>query len=279
MTRTLVSSILLASWLLFCHTSAPAAPADGEMQALMREAFPGWKAKQMRTITAPGPDGERTLVAVTPQLVLPLDGQHRALIVGGVRVIEGGQRIFSHSAEGNLGVYLFEQRDSRWVKTKAMPSVGWTGFEGELGKLRAVTLGANKVGLAVENGSCWQGFCGDWLKLYSIDTAGAREVLSLMTQSYSTTTTELCTDWLRGRLNTAPERYDPTLCFDVHSHWQLDTASGDDWADITVYFTGRDAALNRRGKPVAKPVHETLVLRYSGAGYKPVQGRNPTHTF
>ncbi|WP_457417904.1 hypothetical protein [Roseateles sp. P5_E7] len=278
MTRILALLSFLALWILFGNMPCRAATGNAELHALMRSAFPTWRPRQVHTITAPGADGKATQVTVTPRLVLPLDDNHRTLVVSGVEVIQTNQRLVSHASSANLGIYVFEQRDGRWVKTRETPSAGWTGFFGEPGKLSRVELGAGRVGLAVENGSCWQGSCGQWLTLFAITPGRTQRVLDLMTASTSVNATMECRDWLKGKLRALPEHYDTDICFDISSHWQLTTAPGQDQADVVIQFTGRDTEMNARtGTPSVRTVRQTLVLRQQGPRYEVVSGRNPTH--
>ncbi|MFG6457390.1 hypothetical protein [Roseateles sp. BYS96W] len=271
---------LLASVLLLLSSSlavAAGAPDDSP-EALMREAFTGWLPGRATTITAPGPDGSPQQVSVVPQLVLALDASHRALVVSGVRVLEGGQRIESHSAPANLGVYVFTQRDGRWVASHATPSAGWTGFFGKPGRMHRVELGNGRVGLGVENDECWQGFCGEWLTLFDVTNDGTRQILHLMTGSSSVNAPPECGAWLQGTRPTPPAGHDAKLCFDISGRWQLATAPGRDEADLIVHFEGRDGVVDARsGAARVNKVRETLVLRRQGERYEPLRGRNPTH--
>jgi len=257
--------------------SASGAP-DDSLQALMREAFPGWAPGRFHAITVPDSDSGSVRVAVTPRLVLRPDGRHRLLVVSGTHNEGSKAAVAAHAAEGNLGVYGFTRQGGRWVKTSDQPSIGWTGFSGDVGKLRAVTLGPGRLGLAVENASCWQGACGAWLTLYDVTPDTSREVLMLMTHSDSLNASDECPRWLDGRLRAVPEHDNRDFCFDVRSRWQLATAPGRGDADVVLHFTGREAVIDARtGKPAVKAVREALVLRRQGERYEPLRGRNPTH--
>ncbi len=271
---------LLAYVLLLLSASlAGAADApDDSPEALMREAFTGWQPGQVTTILATGADGSPQQVTVVPQLVLALDASHRALVVSGVRLLDGGQPNESHGAPANLGVYVFTQRGGRWAASHATPSAGWTGFFGKPGRLHRVELGGGRVGLAVENDECWQGFCGEWLTLFAVANDGARQILHLMTGSTSVNATPECSAWLKGARATLPGPHDPKLCFDISGRWQLATAPGREEADLIVHFVGRDAGIDaRNGAARVNKIRETLVLRRQGERYEPLRGRNPTH--
>lgn len=281
MTRNLISLSLMVlgtlGGLIPCHAET----LDADPSELMRLAFPDWVPGTAPRIEASGPNGKPTWVAVTPRLVMPLDASHKALVLSGVEVDRETESLMnSHANAANLGVYVFERRNGQWIKTYEVRSAGWHGFIGQLGTLKPVTLGADRVGLAVENGSCWQGMCGQWLAVYEITPRRARKVAELMTGSKSLAFLEECPNWLDGRLLTVPESFKPDYCFDVSGQWQLVVPPGRKQADIVIHFTGRDAVIDRRtAKPAVKRINETLVLRAGARSYAVLRGRNPTHRF
>lgn len=273
MKRTLASLLLVSTSMAWASGAS-----DDSLEALAREALPGWAPGQFHAITVTDSDSRPVRIAVTPRLVLQLDDRHRSLVVSGVPNNGTKTESAGHAAAGNLGLYGFTRRGERWVRTSAQDSVAWTGFSGEVGALRAVKLGPGQAGLAVENGSCWQGVCGEWLGLYAVTPQGARSVLQLMIRSDSTIATEECRDWLAGRLRALPERYDAEFCYRVAGRWHLATPTGRKTADVVVRFSGREAAVDARtGKPAVRLVDEALVLRRRGSGYEVLSGRNPTH--
>jgi hypothetical protein len=251
----------------------------------MAEAFPGWTSKAPHpTLVSSGEGDARKEVTalLSPALVAALDSDHRMLVVTGPAADGKGQPLESHANDANIGAYGFERRDGRWFKTFQRHSLGWTGFYGEVGTLKAHALGNGRVALSVENGSCWQGFCGDWLQVYALSLNEARPAASLALGSSSTGATVGCEEWLKGKPLAADEAMSITAdnCFKVGSRWRFDKASDAGWPDLVVEFTGGEAVEGAKpGQPSPRVVDEQLVLRHDGSAYKILSGRNPTRGF
>lgn len=264
----------------------PAGAADDQAASLMAEAFPGWTAKAPHPTRVPlGEAGARKTVTVllAPALVAALDADHRMLVVSGPAADGKGGALVSHANGANVGVYGFERRDGRWFKSFEQPSLGWTGFYGEAGTLKAHALGSGRVALSAENGSCWQGTCGDWLQVYALSLNEASPVASLAMGSSSTGATVGCEEWLKGRPLAAGEAMPITAdnCFSVSSRWRFEPKAGDSgWPDLVVDFSGGEAVEgDKPDQPKPRVVDEQLVLRHDGSAYKTLSGRNPVRGF
>ena len=112
---------------------------------------------------------EVSTYALAPSLVLTQAEDKVVLIVAGTPSDDQGVPQAGHASTAALGAYWFEKRGERWFKVAEQPGFAEEGFFGDPGELRQVDLGGGKIALAIENGSCWQGSCGRWLTLYTLE--------------------------------------------------------------------------------------------------------------
>lgn len=267
--------------------TAPAGAPNDAADSLMAEAFPGWTSKAPYPMAAPSreaADGKAVRVLVSPALVAALDADHRMLVVSGPEVGGDGRPQDFHPAQAHVGLYGFERRGDRWFKTFERPSLTWTGFNGNAGTLKVHAVAAGRTVLSIENGSCWQGTCGEWLQLYALGINEAKALSSLMAASTSTGATFGCAEWLKGQPLAASDEAMPITadnCFDVSSQWRFETrADAPGWPDLVVTFSGSEAVgAVKPNQFVPRAIDSRLVLRHDGSGYKVFSGRNPTHEF
>jgi hypothetical protein len=276
--------------------SAAAAPAsaasavalgatEDSPEALMQEAFPDWNGLRPYVMTVPedDPRNGRARVATSPELVVEIDASHRALVVSGMRSNEVGENDAAHSQGGNLGVYWFTLREGRWFRTGAQESVLWSGSNGQLGTVKAVTLGAAHPAVAVEGGWCGQGACASGLYIVEIGAKDTRLVapnLPLLTDTLGVAMG--CEELLEGKTAVAPaqrEALSPDNCFDVHGQWHVEPAPGAERADIVIAYAGHDLVQDPATHATSvREIDETVVYRFDGKRYARVSGRDPTRS-
>ena len=265
-------------------TGAPLSDAsvpDDGLKTLTRVAFPEWKGAEAVVLEVPAysQPNERTVVAATPTMVVTVDATHRALVLVGTPSDDEGHENASHAEGGNLGVYGFELRGGRWVKTSTQDSVLWSGSSGALGNVKRVDLGPGHPALAVEGGWAGQGYDVGGLQLVALEPAGARVVLAdVRLHSDSLGLVDGCGEWLNK--NVAPSAQvladlTPENCFDVDSAWHVEPRAGAERGDIVIAFDGHRLAVD--GQTQAKSVQAvkgTLVYRYGVSGYEKASGQN-----
>lgn len=251
------------------QATTPAAPAPAQQEAdpkvLMAIAFPGWLSDQNHVVTSPVKDELTEFLVVTPSLVVPLAENRVVLLVEGTPSDEQGNAMAGHASQGNLGAYWFARQSGKWVQTAAQPSVAMTGFSGEIGRLQRVELGGGRIALAVTNGSCWQGQCGEWLSLYELGEQHAQDMLgeeaAIMIHSDALGFSEGCETLAKlapGTTHRLPlDAYSPAVgCYDVTGEWSIARAPDQERAtpgDLVIYFKGVQTAVETVPKQAAKP--------------------------
>ncbi|MFG6467211.1 hypothetical protein [Roseateles sp. BYS87W] len=262
--------------------SAPAGAADDSPGALMAQVFAGWKADAPHAVDMPAEPGspEKTSrVLVSPMQVIALDADHRALVVAGPLDGGRGEPVDGHATGASVSVYGFERRDGRWFATFARPALTWTGFFGTPGELKQQALAPGRVALSIENGSCWQGFCGSWVEVFGVTAAGVQPLFNERIATSAAGAVEGCSEWLEGKKADAAEAsLTADNCFDIQGTWRFEAATGTGWPDAVLTFTGTEAAQEPPGAPLTRrTIDEQRVLRHDGTTYRPLHGRNPTH--
>lgn len=282
--------------------SAPTGPTGAlsdSKEALMREVFDGWGTDRAFSALAPtgGADGEEQMMVVNPRLVVKIAADTRLLVVAGSPTDENGQAQRGHAEAGRLLLYTFMPREGRWFAREDGPAVISTGFHGEAGDVQVSKLGTDHLMVSVENGSCWQGYCGRWLELHELAEDGPHPLLesTLMLSSTSVGATAGCGDWLAtapgtgAATGTAPAAAAPASapadvgtenCYDVDSRWHLEPPGDAERPNLVVEFSGREVvADDKTGKLSPRRVDDVVVLQHDGTLYRRVKGRFPTHSF
>jgi hypothetical protein len=151
--------------------AAPAlTPSPAQLAAL---ALPGWsdnpigRLQSLSMATGPGMGhagdagwaGGATRVLVEPKLVLRTDAAHLTLIAGLLPAGSDGTSYASHATPMALAAYQFDLRGSAWSLAHQQGVFAMRGFFGQA-TLRTVALSGRRQAVAVEYGSCWQGYCG-----------------------------------------------------------------------------------------------------------------------
>lgn len=283
------------------------ASLDDSAEALMQLAFPGWSMRRpgVVRIKAASPDADdqdaAPWVKVTPALRIPLAEDRIVLVVAGMPSTDQGLDQAGHASPANLGAYWFRREAGGWRLTTSQPSFAWTGFFGDPGKLHELKLSTRRRAVAVSNGSCWQGQCGEWLSVYEI---GDRRVTPLLAgpdapqiASDVSGATESCSALLSAGAGThriAAEDYSDSYgCFSVKGEWSLqagDDAPGDLAIRFSGFQTAHAQAAAEASEPEASasgaareirvsPVSETLTYRFRNGRYELASGRNPAPSF
>jgi hypothetical protein len=272
----------------------PAGITPAQLAAL---AFPGWSdsaAGRVQTVTlprlpgmsrkgrSPWSEGARRVLA-EPKLVVRVDATHLTLIAGLVPAGDHGNAAADHTTPMALAAYQFEQRNGTWKLAGRQGVFALRGFFGEA-NLRAVALSSQRQAVAVEYGSCWQGYCGTWLALYELDKGVARQepALEMALSGINVDSTGDCVRRLQPLIKphqqethmegdtAAPDSHD---CYAIESSWTIEPAR-ELPGDFTIRYQG---AISRADVHTLPPsaIDQRQVLRYSGGKYRAISGFNP----
>jgi hypothetical protein len=281
--------------------NAPSAAASAPLPAaaqLMTLAFPGWAdstAERVQTVTLPrmpGMSREPGLavwsqganrVLAEPRLALRTDATHLTLIVGLVPATENGKPAVSHVLPMALAAYQFEQRGTAWKLAASQGVFAMRGFFGEA-TVRAVQLSSQRHAVAVEYGSCWQGYCGTWMSLFELDKGSVRQeaAVEMALSGINVDSTADCMRRLQPLIKPHAQEARPEDdrtpgdshdCYAIESSWTVEP-SREQPGDLVIRYQG---AMSRAEAHLVPPaaIDQRQVLRYSGGKYRAVSGFNP----
>lgn len=283
------------------------ASLDDSAEALMQLAFPGWSKRRpgVVRIKAASPEADdqdaAPWVKVTPALRIPLAEDRIVLLVAGMPSTDQGLDQAGHASPANLGAYWFRREAGGWRLTASQPSFAWTGFFGDPGKLHELKLSSRRQGVAVSNGSCWQGQCGEWLSVFEIGDGRVTPLLggqdAPQIVSDVSGATEACSALLvagPGSHRVVAEQYSDSYgCFTVKGEWSV--RPGDDApGELEIRFSGHQAAAAQVPAETSAPapqgdgamrdvsvstVSETVIYRFRNGRYELASGRNPAPSF
>jgi hypothetical protein len=287
-----------AAVLAYC-AAAPAAGAQAPHAALPTPAqlaalaFPGWSdgdAGRVHTVQVPFGAAERNgwrtgraRVLVEPKLVLRADAGRVVLVAGLAPAGEDGRANAAQSTPMALAAYQFERQDGAWRLDIGQGIFAWRGFKGGA-TLRAVALSDRQQGLAVEYGSCWDGYCGMWLALFEVDKGGMRRepAVELPLSGANVAGEADCPRRLHPLVKqpaqsfaarSAPDTADEHDCYAIDAGWTVE-GTQDRPGALVVHYQG---AISRAGTRLSPPVvvDQRQVLRYGSGKYRAVSGFNP----
>lgn len=279
---------------LRCAAAATVTPTPAQLAAL---AFPGWSdsaAGRVHSATLPPLPGTGhgiyagwtvgpNRVLVEPKLVLRTDATHLTLIAGLVPAGDDGRASTTHATPLALAAYQFEQHGGTWGVSGRQGIFALRGFSGAAA-VREVALAARRTGVAVEYGSCWQGYCGTWLAVYEAgrDAIRREPAVELALSGINVDSAADCQRRLAPLVKPHPQEPvarddggapDTHDCYAIESSWVIDAAH-EQPGDLTIRYQGAiSRAESYAGPPAA--IDQRQVLRYGNGKYRAVSGFSP----
>jgi hypothetical protein len=272
-----------------------AAPLPSAVQ-LTELVFPGWNDShtgRMQSMTLPvgfgasHPNwGSGTVrVIVQPKLVMKTDNDRATLVLAILPVGEDGKPQVAHLTPLGLAAYQFERAGTDWQVAGRQGIFAWRGFFGAA-TVRPVVLAEGRKprqALAVEYGSCWDGYCGTWLALYELDRGVLRRepAVELTLTGTNVDSTADCMRRLQPLIT--PHTPDPVPrddgaaeahdCYMIDGGWNIEP-SRDQPGDLVIRYQG---AMSRADAAAAPPsaIDQRQVLHYGSGKYRAVAGFNP----
>jgi len=210
---------------------------------------------------------------LTPLQVVRLGKDHAALLTQAVEVVNGLPQN-GHPSGAWLGAYFFSRDSEGWALVSRIDGFDYQGFFGLVGASGVTRIAPHRFALTLQNGSCWQGFCGTWLSIYEIGAGSVQTLVKgVPLEASNQNASEACGDVLAGKPSIEKIGY---ACFDVAGKYSIALGSDESPGELRIAFTGRSQA--NPDAPL-KPVKETQVYQYQPQGYKLISGRNPVPGF
>jgi len=280
-----------------CALAGPAQPTLPTPARLAALAFPGWTdstAGRLHSATLPQLPGMAQAaypgwqtganrVRVEPQLVLRTDDTHVTLIAGLVPAGDDGRSVAAHATPMALAAYQFAQRGDAWRVSGRQGIFALRGFAGGAA-VRALALAPHHPAVAVEYGSCWQGYCGTWLAVYEAGPGmvSREPAVELALSGINVDSAPDCQRRLAAlrkphvwdvAARAADVASDPHDCYAIDSSWTVGAAH-DLPGDLVIRYHG---AISRAGShaSAADAIDQRQVLRYTNGRYRAVSGFSP----
>jgi hypothetical protein len=293
--RTVGAAVVVACVPALCFgAGASALPTPAQLAAL---AFPGWSdnpAGRVHSATLPALPGAAhgiyagwntgtNRVLVEPKLVLRTDATHATLVAGLVPAGDDGRSTAVHATPMALAAYQFEEHGGAWGVSGRQGVFALRGFSGAAA-VREVTLAARHPAVAVEYGSCWQGYCGTWLAVYEVsrDLVRREPAVELALSGVNADSAADCQRRLAPLVKPhvqdqaarddggGPEAHD---CYAIESSWTVD-ATHDQPGDLTIHYQGAISRADAFAGPPAA-IDQRQVLRYGNGKYRAIAGFSP----
>jgi hypothetical protein len=295
--RRLGAFVVTVMSCLPAHYSGAAPGATPTAAQLAALAFPGWSesaAGRVHSAMLPALPGTAhgiyagwnvgtNRVLVHPKLVLRTDATHLTLVAGLVPAGDDGRSIATHATPLALAAYQFERHGGTWGVSGRQGIFALRGFSGAA-DVREVALAARRPGLAVEYGSCWQGYCGTWLAVYEVgsDAVHREPAVELALSGINVDGASDCQRRLAPLVKPHPQ--DPIVrddggapdthdCYAIESSWTID-ATHEQPGDLTIHYQGAISRADSYGGPPAA-IDQKQVLRYGNGKYRAISGFSP----
>ncbi|MET3444123.1 hypothetical protein ABIC94_004932 [Variovorax paradoxus] len=224
--------------------------------------------------TVPGSEAEHK-AQVSPREVVRLDSTHAVMLTETVPLDDQGRPMTGHVNGAWLGAYFFEQGADGWKLASRTDAVDYLGFMGNLGTTKVERIAPQRFALTITHGSCWQGYCGQWLSVYGLETGKVRALVTGIPLSATNEgTSESCQ---KGLEPAKPDELPRGACFDVDGTPSFALGTDDEPGEMRIAFKGQRTAGTRNHRVI--DLDGTLVYAWRKGAYVRTEGRNPVPSF
>lgn len=283
----------------FAHAQEEALPAPEDLMVL---AFPKWTDDsdgRLQTIKVntvarawAGTSKSRTAtrqVIVQPKFAARLGPRRIALIATLVPAYADGTPDTSHVQPLGIAAYLFTPSKAGWKLSTRQEPFALHGFFGAA-DISQLQLAPEHPAVLAEYGSCWQGYCNNWISLYDFDAKGvrAKPILQQTVEAQNIGALAGCAERLAPVMPSIRPASDGTeedfrqadaqRCIAVQGVMQLAQAERGP-GDITIEFKGGRSESLRGAPQPAEAIAQKMRFAYRAGKYEVEAGQNPAPAF
>ncbi|MDQ0609237.1 hypothetical protein QFZ83_003408 [Variovorax sp. W1I1] len=225
--------------------------------------------------TVPGSEAEQQ-AHVSPREVVRLDDTHAVMLTETVPLDDRGQPMNGHVNGAWLGAYFFEQGADGWKLASRNDAVDYLGFMGNLGTTKVERIAPQRFALTIAHGSCWQGYCGQWLSVYGLEAGQVRVLASGIPLSATNAGVHESCEKVRDAGK--PDEPPPSGgCFDIGGTPTFALGTDDAPGEMRIAFKGERMAGGKSRR--VSTIDSTLVYAWRKGAYVLTEGRNPVPSF
>ncbi|MFS2166328.1 hypothetical protein [Variovorax sp. Varisp62] len=224
--------------------------------------------------TVPGSEADQQ-AQVSPREVVRLDDTHAVMLTETVPLDDRGKPMNGHVNGAWLGAYFFEQSAEGWKLASRSDAVDYLGFMGNLGTTKVERIAPQRFALTIAHGSCWQGYCGQWLSVYGLE-AGKVRVLArgIALSATNEGADESCEKVPRPGKPEEPPR---GACFDVSGTPSFTLGTDEEPGEMRIAFKGEKTSGTKNRRVLT--IDSTLVYAWRNGAYVLTEGHNPVPSF
>lgn len=212
---------------------------------------------------------------VDPIKVVRLDDTHAVLLTHA----RTGQDC--HACPGVMGAYFYERDAEGWRLSKSLDALLATGVDDQLGTVTVTALEGTHHAATIDWGSCWQGSCGTWLEVMSLQPNMAHAMGSIATSADNDGANGACSalDAKPANQSKATETddeetpVDHQVCVQIDSKWHFQGNR------LLIDFTGRVREEKNGELQPPRKIQQRAVYEVQADGLKLMEGENPVPGF
>jgi hypothetical protein len=249
-----------------------------DRQSLMAVVFPEQqKSSDAQTVTLDfsalvdekyKAEQSKVVGEVSPMYVVRIDETHAAMVTANAPAGDYS----CHACQQIIGVYNFVKEAKGWRLSRRQDAVSSSGADGLIGETKVHKVSEGRFVMTSLWGSCWQGYCGNWLVIVGLDGNGGFHLGSIPTGVENDGVRGGCSA-LDGGQAIVLDDIQPE-CMQVTSQWKITNSQ------LVIDFKGR----LRKESPVTQPAKVQIIKQRAVYDLQTdkatlVQGKNPVPSF